>query len=61
MCPACLTTAALVVAGASSAGGLTALVVKKLRTRALPKVIVTVRTRGALTLATPGERDRRSQ
>jgi hypothetical protein len=31
MCPACFTTAALVFAGASSAGGLTALAVKKLR------------------------------
>lgn len=33
MCPACLTTAALVVAGAASAGGLTALGVKKLRAK----------------------------
>jgi len=31
MCPACLTTAALVLAGATSAGGLTTLAVKKLR------------------------------
>jgi hypothetical protein len=31
MCPACLTTAALAVAGVTSAGGLTALVVKTLR------------------------------
>lgn len=31
MCPACLTTAAFVVAGATSSSGLTALVVKKLR------------------------------
>jgi len=34
MCPVCLTTAALVVAGATSASGLTALAVKKLRARA---------------------------
>jgi hypothetical protein len=33
MCPVCLTTAALVTAGASSLGGLTAFAVKKLRTR----------------------------
>jgi hypothetical protein len=31
MCPACLTTAALILGGATSTGGLTALVVKKLR------------------------------
>ena len=31
MCPACLTTLALIAAGAGSTGGLTALVVKKLR------------------------------
>lgn len=31
MCPACLATAALVVTGGTSAGGLTALIVKKLR------------------------------
>lgn len=33
MCPACLTTAALVVAGATSASELTALAVKKLLAR----------------------------
>jgi len=33
MCPACLTTATLLVAGATSTGGLTALVVKKLRAK----------------------------
>lgn len=33
MCPACLTTAALMLAGATSAGGLTAPVVKKLRAK----------------------------
>ena len=31
MCPACLSTLALIAAGAGSTGGLTALVVKKLR------------------------------
>jgi uncharacterized protein YoaH (UPF0181 family) len=31
MCPACLTSIALVVASGTSAGGLTALVIKKLR------------------------------
>jgi len=33
MCPACLTTVALMVAGVTSAGGLTALAVKKLRAK----------------------------
>ncbi|MGH7857500.1 MAG: hypothetical protein ACREQY_09230 [Candidatus Binatia bacterium] len=33
MCPACITTAALLVAGATWAGGFTALVVKKLGSR----------------------------
>jgi hypothetical protein len=33
MCPACVATAALVVADATSAGGKTALVVKKLRAK----------------------------
>lgn len=31
MCPVCLTTAALAVAGATSAGGVTTVVVKRLR------------------------------
>ena len=31
MCPACLTTAALAFTGVTSAGGLTALVLKKIR------------------------------
>jgi hypothetical protein len=31
MCPACLSTLALIAAGAASTGGLTALVVQKLR------------------------------
>ena len=33
MCPACITTVALIVAGATSTGGLTALVVKKRRAK----------------------------
>ena len=33
MCPACLTTVALIAAGASSTGGLTALVVRTLRAK----------------------------
>ena len=33
MCPVCLTTAALAVSGVTSAGGLTALVVNKLRAK----------------------------
>ena len=33
MCPACLTTVALIAAGASSTGGLTALVMRTLRPR----------------------------
>jgi len=33
MCPACLTTAALIVAGTTSAGGLAALVVQILRAK----------------------------
>jgi hypothetical protein len=33
MCPACITTVALIVAGATSTGGLTMLVVKKRRAK----------------------------
>jgi hypothetical protein len=33
MCPACLTTVALIAAGASSTGGLTSLVVRALRAK----------------------------
>ena len=33
MCPACFTTAALIAAGASSTGGLTALVIGALRAK----------------------------
>ncbi len=39
MCPACITTVALVVAGATSTGGLTALVVKTLRAKTGAKSI----------------------
>jgi len=37
MCPACLTTIALVVAGATSTSGLAALTVKKIRAQANTK------------------------
>ncbi len=33
MCPACLTTVALIAAGATSTGGLTALVIRTLRAK----------------------------
>lgn len=33
MCPVCIANMAIVIAGATSTGGFTALVVKKLRTR----------------------------
>ena len=36
MCPVCLANMALVIAGATSTGGLTAFVVKKLRARREP-------------------------
>ncbi len=39
MCPVCITTAALMVAGATSTGGLTALVVKTLRAKTDAKSI----------------------
>jgi len=39
MCPACIATAALIVTKASSAGGLTALVAKKLHRKASAKRI----------------------
>jgi hypothetical protein len=39
MCPACMTTAALIVAGTTSAGGLTALVVRTLRAKAGARTI----------------------
>jgi hypothetical protein len=37
MCPACIASTAWAVAGITSTGGLTALVVKKLRTKSGPK------------------------
>ena len=37
MCPACLTTLAVIAAGTGSAGGLTAVVVKKLHDRRVAK------------------------
>lgn len=37
MCPACMSTLVLIAAGTGSAGGLTALIVKKLRTRNDPR------------------------
>jgi len=39
MCPACMASAAWVVAGITSAGGLSALVVKKLRAKTSAKKI----------------------
>ena len=39
MCPGCIATAALIATKASSAGGLTALVAKKLHSNALAKRI----------------------
>jgi hypothetical protein len=41
MCPACITTAALMVAGATSTGGVAVLVVKKLRAKSGAKKIDT--------------------
>ena len=38
MCPACIAPAALIVAGATSTGGLTALVVKKLSAKTSAKL-----------------------
>ena len=39
MCPACIATAAIIAAKATSTGGLTALVVKKFRLKTGPKKI----------------------
>jgi len=39
MCPAFTTTTALIVAGATSTGGVTALVVKKLRAKTGAKIV----------------------
>src|SRR5215813_3972518 len=46
MCPACLATVALVVTGATSAGGLTALAVNKLRARTGASAIATIQPGG---------------
>lgn len=46
MCPACLTTLALMAAGAGSAGGLAAVVVKKFRTKNATKDLVRIDTAG---------------
>lgn len=40
MCPVCITSMALMVAGGTSAGGLTALVVKKLRGKSSAKKVL---------------------
>jgi len=40
MCPACLTTLALVAAGAGSAGGVAAVVIRKIRKRPRVKELV---------------------
>jgi hypothetical protein len=40
MCPACLTTLALVATGAGSAGGLAAVIVRKIRKRPHAKELV---------------------
>jgi len=40
MCPACLTTLALIAAGAGSAGGLGASVMRKVRTRPATRRLV---------------------
>jgi hypothetical protein len=40
MCPACLTNVALMAAGAGSAGGMAAVVVKKLRSRSAAKNLI---------------------
>jgi hypothetical protein len=50
MCPACMTTAALIAAGASSASGLAVLLVKNLRGNADARLPVP-------TIQTEGERD----
>jgi hypothetical protein len=40
MCPACLSTLALIAAGAGSAGGLAAVIVKKVRTNAAAQATI---------------------
>jgi hypothetical protein len=46
MCPACLASAALLAAGATSAGGITALVAKRLQARRGAKKISAPPTKG---------------
>jgi hypothetical protein len=46
MCPACITTVALIVAGVTSTGGLTALVVKKRRPKTGANIDVATQTKG---------------
>jgi hypothetical protein len=54
MCPACLTTMALIVAGATSAGGLTARAMQRLRAKIGAKIIdPTPQTAGAPDAAPP--------
>jgi hypothetical protein len=57
MCPACITTLALAVAGTGSAGGLTALVVGRVRRTKAPREAVRAATPAspATTLATKGQ------
>ncbi len=57
MCPACITTLALAVAGTGSAGGLTALVVSKVRRRMVRREAAPSATSAApaTTLATQGQ------
>jgi hypothetical protein len=44
MCPLCITTAALVAAGAGSTGGLTALVARTLRRKRAAKPVTAIQT-----------------
>lgn len=39
MCPACMASLALILAGSGSAGGLTAFVVKKMRAKTTPQTV----------------------
>jgi len=49
MCPACIATVALMVAGATSTGGLTAFVVKRLRAKTGAKNVgATTKVKGEL-------------
>jgi hypothetical protein len=46
MCPACITTVALIVAGVTSTGGLTAFVVKKRRAKTANNIDLATQTKG---------------